>query len=69
MSITVTIEKLTFGGSGLAHIDGMPVFVPDTIPGQQVEIELVKKKDNFAEGKVVKVVRKARDEIPAKCGH
>ena len=69
MSITVTIEKLTFGGSGLAHIDGMPVFVPDTIPGQQVEIELVKKKDNFAEGKVVKVVRKARDEIPARCGH
>lgn len=65
----VTIEKLTFGGSGLTHVDGLTVFVPDTIPGQQVEIELLKKKDTYAEGKVVKVLRRAKDEIPARCTH
>jgi 23S rRNA (uracil1939-C5)-methyltransferase len=69
MSIPVTIEKLTFGGSGLAHVDGLTVFVPDTIPGQQVEIEIVKKKDTYAEAKVVKVLRRAKDEIPARCTH
>jgi 23S rRNA (uracil1939-C5)-methyltransferase len=66
---TVTIEKLTFGGAGLAHVDGMPVFVTDAIPGQQVEIAYIKKKDNYAEAKVTKVVRKAKDEVPARCAH
>ncbi len=66
---TVTIEKLTFGGSGLARVDGMTIFVPDTIPGQQVEIAITKKKDTWAEGRVLKVLRKAKDEIPARCTH
>ncbi len=66
---TVTIEKLTFGGSGLAHVEGLPVFVPDSIPGQQVQIVLTKRKERYAEGKVVKVVRKAKEEIPARCPH
>ncbi|NOS68107.1 MAG: 23S rRNA (uracil(1939)-C(5))-methyltransferase RlmD [Candidatus Peribacteraceae bacterium] len=70
MSIhTVTIEKLTFGGAGLTHVDGLAVFVPDTIPGQQVEIELTKQKETFAEAKVLKVIRRAKDEIPARCSH
>ncbi|MDO8648540.1 MAG: 23S rRNA (uracil(1939)-C(5))-methyltransferase RlmD [Candidatus Peregrinibacteria bacterium] len=66
---TVTIEKLTFGGAGLTHIDGMPIFVPGTIPGQQVAIVLTKRKDNYAEAKVEKILRKAKDEIPARCAH
>ncbi len=66
---TVTIEKLTFGGSGLAHIDGLPVFVPDSIPGQQVQVVITKRKERFAEAKVEKVVRKAKDEVPARCPH
>ncbi len=66
---TITVEKLTFGGSGFTRIDGLPVFIPDSIPGQQLQIEIVKKKDNFAEGRVIKVVRKAKDEIPARCPH
>jgi 23S rRNA (uracil1939-C5)-methyltransferase len=68
-SYTVTIEKVTHGGSGLAHIDGLSVFVPGTIPGQQVEIVITKQTPRFAEGKVVKVVRKAKDEIMARCQH
>src|SRR3990167_5568519 len=66
---TVTIEKLTHGGAGLAHIDGIPVFVPDSIPGQQVEIVITKNKDSYREGKVTKVIRKAKDEIMPRCSH
>ncbi len=66
---TVAIEKVTHGGSGLAHIDGLPIFVPDAIPGQELAITIIKKKDRFAEGRVDKVLRKAKDEIPARCSH
>ncbi len=66
---TVTIEKVTHGGSGLAHIDGLPIFVPNAIPGQQLQVTIVKRKDRFAEAVTDKVLRKAKDEIPARCAH
>ncbi len=66
---TVTIEKVAPGGSGLAHIDGLPVFVPGSIPGQQLLIVLTKHKDRYAEGRILKVLRKAKDEIMPRCQH
>ncbi|MFA6039855.1 MAG: 23S rRNA (uracil(1939)-C(5))-methyltransferase RlmD [Candidatus Peribacteraceae bacterium] len=65
----VTVEKLTFGGSGLTHIGTLPVFIPDSIPGQMLEIVITKLKDSYAEAKVRKVVRKAKEEIPPRCPH
>lgn len=66
---TVTIEKLTFGGSGLAKIDGMSVFVDDALPGQQLEITITKRRDRYAEAKIKQVIRKSKDETPARCKH
>lgn len=66
---TVSIEKLTFGGSGLAHIGDVAVFVPGTIPGQTAEIVVTKKKDSYFEAKVSKVLKKSKDEIMPKCSH
>lgn len=66
---TVTIEKVTHGGSGLAHIDGLPVFVPDAIPGQELIIVVTKRKDRYAEARMEKILRKSKDEVPARCAH
>lgn len=65
----VFIEKLGFGGNALAHIDGLSVFVENALPGQQVEIVITKRKDSFAEARVLKVLRKSKEEIQAKCPH
>ncbi len=65
----ITIEKLTFGGAGLAHIDGMAVFVPGGIPGQKLEVVLTKRKDNYCEAKIVNVIKKSKDEILPRCQH
>jgi 23S rRNA (uracil1939-C5)-methyltransferase len=66
---TVQIEKLTFGGSGLTHIGGIAVFVPGSIPGQTLEVVVTKHRGNSAEARVQKVLRKAKDEVPARCKH
>lgn len=66
---TVTVEKVTHGGSGLAHIDGLPVFIPGAIPGQQVEIVITKHRGSFAEAKPLKVLRRAMDEVMPRCQH
>ena len=66
---TVTIEKLTHGGAGLAHIDGLAVFVPGTIPGQKVEITLTKRKEQYCEAKLLRVLKKSKDEVQPRCSH
>ncbi len=66
---TIKVEKLTHGGSGLAHIDGIPVFIPGSLPGQEVEITIEKHKGRYAEGKVEKVLRKSFDEVASRCSH
>ena len=34
--LIVSIEKLVYGGDGLAHANGNTVFVPYVLPGEQV---------------------------------
>lgn len=65
----VTIEKLTHGGAGFATLGEIPVFVQNGIPGQQAQVVLTKVKDRYAEARIVKVLRKSKDEIPARCPH
>lgn len=67
---TLTIEKLTHGGAGLAHLpEGLPVFVPDSIPGQEVEVAITKPHERYAEAKVLRVIRRSKDEITPRCPH
>lgn len=66
---TVSIEKLTYGGAGLAHIDGQAVFVPGTIPGQKVKIRITKNKGKYLESKLLSVEKKAFEEIQPRCQH
>lgn len=50
MTETVTISKLVHGGQGLATLsDGRKVFVWNALPGETVEIELTKKRRDYAE--------------------
>ncbi len=66
---TVSIDKLTFGGAGLARIAGQAVFVPGTVPGQQVNIRITKNKGTYLEASVIEVLRKAVHEIQPRCQH
>jgi 23S rRNA (uracil1939-C5)-methyltransferase len=46
----VTVEKLVFGGQGLGRVNNQVVFVWGALPGETVEIKVIKKKKNFVEG-------------------
>jgi len=53
---TVTIERLSYGPAGIAHIDGKVVFVPGTAPGDEVVIEIDSQKKNYATARVVAIL-------------
>jgi len=43
----VKIEKIVFGGQGLARTDEGVLFVWGVLPGEEVEVEITDKKKNF----------------------
>ena len=65
----VRIEKLVYGGDGLAHQDGHTVFVPLVLPGELVEIDSSAKKKKFNKGRLERVVEPSAERVPAPCPH
>src|SRR5215471_12490593 len=63
----VTIEKLVYGGSGLARTDQGVVFVPRTAPGDVVEVEFVERKADYAVARLVAVLEPSGDRQSPTC--
>lgn len=66
---SVVIDKLVFGGKGLAvHEDGRKIMVSGgAVPGQTVNLRVLKSKKNYLEAQILDVVKKSsfEDELPA----
>ena len=56
-------------GMAVARVDGLVVFVPFVVPGDIVDIQLYKKKKNYAEGRAVKMHRPSPLRVDAACPH
>ena len=65
----VRIEKLVYGGDGLAHHDGHTVFVPLVLPGELVQIESSARKKKFIRGRLERVVEPSAERVPGPCPH
>ncbi len=67
--VELTIEGAAFKGKGVARHDGMAVFVNGTAPGDKVNARIIKKKKNYAEGKLLEILEPSKDRIEPKCRH
>lgn len=65
--IELVIEKVIFGGQGLARVDGFAVFVENTIPGDRVRARIFKKKKRFAHARLIEILEPSPDRINAPC--
>jgi 23S rRNA (uracil1939-C5)-methyltransferase len=66
----ITLEKLTYGGEAMGRMpDGRAVFVPFGLPGEQVRVELMEDKKNFARGKLLEILKPSSERITPKCRH
>ena len=63
----VRIEKLVYGGDGLAHHEGQTVFVPLVLPGELVSIAPAERKKKFVRGRLERVVEAAPERVAAPC--
>ncbi|HEY7303316.1 MAG TPA: class I SAM-dependent RNA methyltransferase, partial [Bryobacteraceae bacterium] len=61
------IEKLVYGGDGLARIDGQVVLVPFVLPGEEVSIATARVKNGLLRGSVLNVPRPSAERIVPRC--
>ncbi|SRR5579875_3833818 len=54
---TIEIEDLTLGPWGVGHLDGRAVMVPNTAPGDLLEVEIESERKGYAIGRIERIVR------------
>ena len=67
--VAVEITGLNHAGEGVGRIDNAVVFVPQTVPGDLAEIEIVTRKRNYLRGRLVELKEASPDRIDAPCPH
>ncbi len=66
----VQIERLVFQGNGLGRLpDGRVIFVPGTVPGDEVEVRVDEARHDFARGTAIRVLTASPDRAVPPCRH
>ncbi|WP_099224975.1 23S rRNA (uracil(1939)-C(5))-methyltransferase RlmD [Listeria costaricensis] len=65
--IELSVIDLTHEGSGVAKIDGYPLFIPNTLPGERVKIKVVKAGKKFGYGRLVELLEASPDRVEPPC--
>src|ERR1700687_5801788 len=67
--LRVSIEKLVYGGDGLAHADGNTVFVPYVLPGEEVRAAAKSKRKKLVWAQLLEVTSASAQREGARCPH
>ena len=65
----VKITDIGAEGNAIARIDNMVLFVPMLIPGDVVDVKVVRKRKKYLEGRAVKFHEYSSDRITPRCSH
>ena len=65
--LELEVSDIAFGGKGLAKADGLAVFVDQAVPGDQVRVRIVKKKKQYAEARVLDLLKPSPLRIDPPC--
>ena len=64
---TLTIEKLVYGGEGLARLEGKVVLTPFVLPGEVVRAETERAKNDLWRGRLIEVLQPSPSRIAPGC--
>ncbi len=67
--LSISIDKLVYGGDGLAHADGNTIFVPFVLPGEQVRAAAKSRKKKLIWAELLEVTLAAKERRKARCPH
>jgi 23S rRNA (uracil1939-C5)-methyltransferase len=65
--LEVRVEKIVFGGDGLARCEGLVLFIPFAAEGDRVRVRLVEKKRQHGRAQIVELLASGRGREAAPC--
>lgn len=65
--VTVEIEKLVYGGEGLARVDGQVLLVPFVLPGERVSVIPHRVKTGLLRGSSLQILEAASERTTPRC--
>ncbi len=65
----IEIEAVAAEGKALAHVDGAVLFVQFAVPGDIVDVKVCKKKKNYMEGFILRMVQPSPHRLEPFCKH
>jgi 23S rRNA (uracil1939-C5)-methyltransferase len=66
-AVKVRVEKLVYGGEGLARLDGQVVLTPYVLPGEDISIQTERVKSGLLRGSVLEVLENAPERVIPRC--
>jgi 23S rRNA (uracil1939-C5)-methyltransferase len=67
--LELRIDRLAYGGAGVARADGYVVFVRDAVPGDRVRARITRSKRSFAEADSVQLLEPSPDRVAPAAPH
>jgi len=67
--LRLSIEKLVYGGDGLAHAEGNTIFVPYVLPGEEVRAATRKRQKKLLWADLLEVTSPAKERDAPRCPH
>jgi 23S rRNA (uracil1939-C5)-methyltransferase len=65
--IEAVVDRIAFGGEGVCRVKELVVFVPFTMSGDTVEIEIVERKKRYARGRLVRIIAPSQERTAPVC--
>lgn len=62
-----TVTDYTTEGQGIAHIDGITVFIPNAIVGERVRVRIESLRKTWAAGKITEILEKSPHRVSREC--
>src|SRR4051812_38385469 len=67
--LELAVDRLAYGGAGVARANGYVVFVRGAVPGDRVRARVTKAKRSFAEADTVEILEPSPDRIEPAAPH
>ncbi len=61
------IDRLAFGGAGVARVENYVVFVKGALPGETVKVRIQKRKSGHAEARLLEIIKPSPERQQAAC--
>jgi 23S rRNA (uracil1939-C5)-methyltransferase len=63
----VIVEKLVYGGDGLARLDGRVILAPFVLPGERIRVKAEREKPGLIHARTLEVLQASSERVAAPC--